>query len=227
MKARFFLFVLVSSLFFLLAACSSNEEMVDATLDSPAVTRADDSLVTPTSDPLQAIKEDTPLAVISTRSLRVRDEPSDDAKVTFAVKERQIFPVLAISANGKYLELEIPDAPGGRGWVDANFVTMQGDITNIERGVVPSTPTPISLPSPTAVIEIPEDAPRATVKTDGQRLRVRKAPDADAAIAGRVNDGDTVVILETSEDGKWAKIAGDAKSNPDGGWVAMEFLELE
>lgn len=227
MNARFFLFSIAFPILLIFAACSSDDEMIDGNLDSPSVTIADPATATPTVDPLQPIDEDAPLAVISTRSLRVRNEPSEEAEVIFAVKQREIYPVLAISADGKYLQLEIADAPDGFGWVDANFVTMKGDITNIERGVLPSTPTPIELPSPTPVELIPEDAKIAIVKTDGQRLRVREEPDADSAIAGRIYDGDQVTVLEESEDGKWTKIAGDNNENPDGGWVATEFLEIE
>lgn len=93
--------------------------------------------------------------------------------------------MLALSADGKFVELEIADAPGGHGWVDANFVTMQGDITNIERGVVPSTETPSAetpsaLPTPT-----PADGVPAIVKTDGQRLRACAKSPANAAVIGR------------------------------------------
>ena len=232
MNARFLIVITILSAQLLFAACSSDGEMIDANLDSPATEVAVDTSNDATPDPLQRIDEDAPLAVISTRSLRVRSEPSEDAKVIFSVKQREIYAVLALSADGKFVELEIADAPGGHGWVDANFVTMQGDITNIERGVVPSTETPSpetpsaetpsALPTPTPAGGVP-----AIVKTDGQRLRVRKEPKANAAVIGRVTNGEEVTVLEQSEDGKWAKIAADEQDNPDGGWVATEFLKLE
>ena len=68
------------------------------------------------------------------------------------------------------------------------------------------------------------DAKPATVKTNGQRLRVRKEPTADSPIAGRVENGDEVTIIETTTDGKWAKISPSGNDNLDGGWVAVEFL---
>ena len=186
MNARFLLVITILSAQLLFAACSSDGEMIDANLDSPATAVAVDTSNDATPDPLQRIDEDA-LGVISTRSLL--GKPSEDARVIFSVKRREIYAVLALSADGKFVELEIADAPGGHGWVDTNFVTMQGDITNIERGVVPSTETPSpetpsaetpsAMPTPT-----PADGVPAIVKTDGQRLRVRKEPKANAAVIG-------------------------------------------
>ena len=69
----------------------------------------------------------------------------------------------------------------------------------------------------------------AVVKTAGPRLRVRGQPSADAPIVGYAYPGETFQVLGKSEDGKWIQIAGSTAGkgeNPNGGWVAAEFLVL-
>jgi uncharacterized protein YgiM (DUF1202 family) len=56
---------------------------------------------------------------------------------------------------------------------------------------------------------------------------VRSQPATDAEIVGYVYNGESYQVLETSADGLWVKIAGDSAANtdnPNGGWVAAEFL---
>lgn len=232
MKLKFYLFSFCLLLTLILTACSSDEEQAPVDESTPTATAlVQEDPSTPTPDPLALLDEDAPMAVISTRSLRVRNEPSDAAKVIGAVRQHERYALLAISADGKYLQLEIDNMPNGTGWVDANFVTIQGDVTNIERGVIAKSDLPTATPLPTATLSkdrnTPGEGKSATVTTDGQRLRIHKEPNTDSPISGRVNDGDTVLVVETSQDGKWFKIASGGKDNPNGGWVAKEFLKFE
>ena len=76
---------------------------------------------------------------------------------------------------------------------------------------------------------IAPEAGYALVNTDGTRLRVRAEANTESEIAGYIYDGETYMVVEVSEDGTWVKIAGDTAEvtdNPDGGWVAAEFLVL-
>lgn len=237
MKLKVYLFSFCLSLTLILTACSSDEEQTPTDEPTPTATAlVQETPSTPTPDPLAILNEDAPMAVISTRSLRVRNEPSDKAKVIGSVRQHERYALLAFSADGKYLQLEIEQMPGGTGWVDTSFVTIQGDVTNIERGVIAKsdlpTATPRSTPPDTTATpsrdkNTPSDGRNATVTTNGQRLRIHKEPNTTSPISGRVNDGDTVLVVETSQDGKWLKIAAGGKDNPDGGWVAKEFLKFE
>lgn len=223
MKLKFLLLCFSLGIALTLTACWSDEEQ--AMVDEPTPTtlpRSQDAPSTPTRDPLALLDETAPMVVISTRSLRVRAEPEDEAKVIGAVRQHERYVLLAISANGKYLQVEVPALADGTGWIDANFVTIQGDITNIERGVTAKSESAALLPTPTQA-----EGKSARVVTDGQRLRVHKEPNTTSPISGRVNDGDMVNVVETSKDGKWQKIAPGGKDNPDGGWVATEFLKFE
>jgi uncharacterized protein YgiM (DUF1202 family) len=70
-------------------------------------------------------------ATISTRSLRVRSTPTDNGDIIGGVRQGDSYPVVGISSDGAWVQLEIPDVDGGAGWVSASLVTLEGDITNI------------------------------------------------------------------------------------------------
>lgn len=123
-------------------------------------------------------------ATITAESLRVRSAPSDNAEVVTGAREGESYPVIAISSDGAWLQLEIERAPEGNGWVASNFVTLEGDITNIptvevadvlaEAGIEPgaaATAEPTEEPTEEAAAEatpepteepVEEAAPEAT-----------------------------------------------------------------
>lgn len=70
-------------------------------------------------------------ATISTSSLRVRAEPNEDSDVVAGVRQGETYPVIGISSDGEWVQIEIDRAPDGTGWVSSSFVTLAGDITNI------------------------------------------------------------------------------------------------
>ncbi len=137
------------------------------------------------------------------------------------IKQGEQYAVLSLSSDGEWVQLAIPKAPGGKGWVSTNFVTVEGSIT--DAAVTEVKP---SLPKPTATGAAATAAPgTALVKIEAARLRVRAEPNTDAKIAGYVFNGESYPVQETTPDGKWVKIGGRAGTdNPDGGWVAAEFL---
>jgi uncharacterized protein YgiM (DUF1202 family) len=75
---------------------------------------------------------EAPTATVSTKSLRVRTTPSDDGEQIASVKQGESFPVVGISSDGEWIQISIKDGPDGKGWVSAEFVTLEGDITNIQ-----------------------------------------------------------------------------------------------
>ena len=156
------------------------------------------------------------LATVSAKSLRVRAEPKSDADVIFGVKQGEQYKVIGLSSDGEWVELNLPDAPQGTGWVSANFVTVEGTITDAAVTKV--------VPSATKVTAAPGTA---TVATEGTRLRVREQPNSSAAIAGYIYNGETYPVLETSSDGAWFRIGGrTGTDNLNGGWVSAEFLVI-
>jgi uncharacterized protein YgiM (DUF1202 family) len=190
--------------------------------------------------------QDQAKATVTARSLRVRGAPSPTGEVVGGVKEGEVYDVVGLSSDGEWIQLAVPAIPGGSGWVSANFVEVQGSIT--EAAILEAVPTvavtaattaetvttetvtagAISLPTPTRAPQIAADPGTATVaNTEGVRLRVRAQPSADAEIVGYVYDGEVYPVVETSADGLWTQIGGlPDTDNVNGGWVASEFLVL-
>jgi uncharacterized protein YgiM (DUF1202 family) len=161
--------------------------------------------------------------VITARSLRVRGEPSADAEVVSGVREGEIYKVMSISEDGEWVQLAIARAPGGNGWVSANFVSVNGEISGAAEGAAAGDTTGDEGP---AMVEVPK-AGMALIFTDGTRLRVRAEPSVDAEIVGYVHNGEIYPVVGLNDDETWVQIEGAADSdNPDGGWVAAEFVVI-
>ena len=84
-----------------------------------------------TPEPTALSGVEAPTVTISTTSLRVRTEPSDDSEQVASAKEGESFPVTGISSDGEWIQIAIEGGPDGKGWVSAEFVTLTGDITDI------------------------------------------------------------------------------------------------
>jgi hypothetical protein len=160
----FGLFVLV----FALAACQP-VQAPGAVEQEPTGTEAPSAGTVPGVGPA--------MATITADSLRVRSAPSDTAEVVTGARAGETYPVVAISSDGAWLQLEIERAPEGTGWVAASFVTLEGDITNIptveveaaeeatEEPAAEATPEPTEEPAEEATEEPAEEAtPEATAE---------------------------------------------------------------
>jgi len=185
-----------------------------------------------------AMTEGGAMATVATRSLRVRQDPDEASEVVAGIAAGETYRVIGLSTDGQWIQLAIENTPNGAGWVSANFVTVEGDITDLTSGPTASTATTTTATTTkstttasittTAVTLVPTPQPGfALVRTDGIRLRVRGEPTTDAPIVGYAYDGETYQVVATSGDGLWVQIppaTGDNTDNPDGGWVAAEFL---
>lgn len=182
----------------------------------------------------EAMTASSAMATVAARSLRVRQTPDETSEVVAGIAAGETYRVVGLSEDGQWIQLAIESAPEGAGWVSANFVTVEGDITNLAAGAGASTPTTTTQTSATSTITttdltlLPTPQPGfAVVNTDGTRLRVRSEPNTDAPIVGYAYDGESYQVIATSGDGIWIQIppaTGDNTDNPDGGWVAAEFL---
>lgn len=153
------------------------------------------------------------IATINVPSLRLHPQPNEDSAVIGGLNQGEQYKVIGISSKGRWLRLEVLDARNGAGWVDASFVTVKGDITDVPTtdgtGEALSRPTP----APGGVV----------VQTDGTRLRVRSEPNTDAEILTYIYDGEAYQILAVTEDEAWMRL--DLPGISGGGWVAAEFLQ--
>ncbi|MCB0108724.1 MAG: SH3 domain-containing protein [Caldilineaceae bacterium] len=183
-----------------------------------------------TSDPLA--EEGGAMATVATRSLRVRQTPDENSEVVAGIAEGESYRVLALSDDGLWVQLAIDSAPDGNGWVSTNFVSVEGDITDLAAGEAAAGEAAMdeaagTIPEVT-LVPTPQSG-FGIVNTDGVRLRVRSGPSTDDPIVGYIYDGESYQILETSADGLWVRIpasTGDNTDNTEGGWVAAEFLTI-
>ncbi len=180
------------------------------------------------------------VATIATRSLRVRQDPGEDAEVIYGVSEGEEYRVLEISPDGGWVRLAIADAPDGSGWVAAGLVSVLGELDGgamSEEAAATEEPTaeePAAEEPEAEATEVAEEeaiAPPAAgmvqIVTDGTRLRVRAEPSTEAEIAGYVYNSEEYEFVGQSDDGVWVQIGGataEDTDNPDGGWVAAEFV---
>jgi uncharacterized protein YgiM (DUF1202 family) len=121
---------LVSGLLVLAACQPVRPESVVAAEQTAAAAGATPAAGTPTATALAGVE--APTATVSTKSLRVRTTPSDDGEQIASVKQGESFPVVGISSDGEWIQISIEGGPDGKGWVSAEFVTLEGDITNIQ-----------------------------------------------------------------------------------------------
>ena len=226
------------------AACTPlDPSMTLAPSDAPAGPGAE--ATAPAAEEAAAPEGTGAMATVATRSLRVRSAPNPDAEVVAGVREGETYPVVDLSSDGEWVLLAVPAAPDGQGWVAANLVSINGTLSGSADAILVPTPAAAgeATPAPAeeatvtddaaaedaaAPIEVPVPDPGfAVVVTDGTRLRVRAEATTDSDIVGYVYAGEVYEVLGTSDDGVWVQIAGSTEAvsdNPDGGWVAAEFL---
>jgi uncharacterized protein YgiM (DUF1202 family) len=142
---------------------------------------------------------------VSTDRLRVRALPVEDAEIVARVTEGNTYPVIGISSDGEWLQIEVDEAPEGSGWVSAEFVTLAGDITNIPIVDVPmpvatatADPTEEATPeaTPEATAEPTEEAtPEATPEATEEPTE-EATPEATAMPDEEATDLGTVTVAE-------------------------------
>ncbi len=207
----------------LLGGCTIPFALPATTLPQPIDGEATPTAVAGTADPL--MEEGGAMATVATRSLRVRQNPDENSEVVAGIAAGESYRVLALSDDGLWIQLAIDSAVDGNGWVSTNFVTVEGDITDLAGGDSAAA-SETAAPTDLTLLPTPQSG-FSVVNTDGVRLRVRSGPSADTPIVGYIYDGESYEILETSADGAWVRIPASTGSNTDnteGGWVAAEFL---
>ncbi len=156
---RIVLIVALMTAVALLAACQpiTPEDMQSALASQPIATAG---AAEGSQESTAAAAGDGAMATVAARSLRVRAQPSESAEVVAGIREGEQYEVIGRSSDGLWIELAIPQATQGSGWVSANFVTVAGAITDTEVSSAPvATATPAEEPVAT---EAPTEEPVAT-----------------------------------------------------------------
>lgn len=184
-------------------------------------------------------------ATIDAASLRVRQGPGDDYERVAGVTEGESYEVLAMTSDGAWIQLAVEDAPDGQGWVSTEFVTLEGDITNI--ATVPADGAEADAAAETGEADTAAQTEEAvaseTDASDSQGettlnavgealiqtplpLRVRSEPDdtVDNKI-GSVYNLEEYPVLDISDDGQWILIDVPRLSD-NGGWVWWENVVI-
>jgi|GEM_PF-885163 len=112
----------------------------------------EEATVAPTEVAPAVAETSVATATVSTRSLRVRAEPNETAEVVAGINEGEIYNVIGLSSDGLWVQLEIPAAVNGNGWVSANLVTLQGAITD---AVITEVPTSTTVTTDTTPVATP------------------------------------------------------------------------
>lgn len=254
-RNRIAFFAAIGATVFLLVACQPIQDpaLLEAVQTAPDAANAETTQ--DTTDDVPDVGVEPAQATVNTSSLRVREAPFEDSEMIAGIKQGETYPVLSISSDGEWIQLEgIPQASDGIGWVSSEFVTLEGDITNIATVEVatdasaPQDTTPSedigdteeavaeeeameSEDSATEASEVetpvePPAAGFAAINTTTP-LRVRSAPttEEDNKI-GNVFHGEIYEVLEISEDGQWVRIDVPELDPENGGWVSAEFVVL-
>lgn len=82
----------------------------------------------PAAEPTAAGEDRTRLATVRTDGsrLNVRSGPGAAYPVVAKAENGSSYPVLAEEADGGWVQIEVPDAAEGQGWVSARFVSLSG-----------------------------------------------------------------------------------------------------
>ena len=142
----------------------------------------------------------TQLAIITTRSLRVRSKPETIAEVLAGVTAGEAYPVAGFSADGEWVAIFFPDIDDPV-WVSASLVELRDTELIVRLG-------------------------RFTVATaEDQRLRLRSEPTLEAPIVGHILRGESFSALGVSVDGAWTLLVDAGVDGPT--WASTAFLLAE
>jgi uncharacterized protein YraI len=120
------------------------------------------------------------------------------------------------SSDSQWYVVSVPVAPGGIGWVSAQYVLPE-NTTGLP--VVASPPVP---PTVELVPPQPED-PQATSLTE---VYVRTGPGEDYPAYGIAKTGATVRVVGKSEDGQWLTVRLNPQIVGAGyGWVSIHYVQ--
>lgn len=161
------------------------------------------------TEPVVVNVGDGAVATVTASSLRVRAQPSTTAEVVAGIRQGEQYAVIGRSSDGLWLELAVPRAAQGRGWVSSNFVTVSGSIADAEVVTPPvvaaATPVPTEAPAEEAAeaapTEVPaeeaaEAAPTETPAEETAEAAPTETPAEEAAEVVTPEPGFALVIAE-------------------------------
>lgn len=179
---------------------------------SPTPTRRNTRTPFPTLTPrVSPSPTFAPLRAVVTDTLRVREQPNTAARILGRLQPQTVVALLSRTDDSQWFSIEYPEASGRIGWIFGEVVAPQGDINTLPIG--------LNAPKP------PAGAIYATVKTEGDPLRMRAGPGINYEIVTRIPDAARVLVIAKTPDETWYQILYPPDSGQRG-WVSGEFLAL-
>ncbi len=170
--------------------------------------------ITPTPVPPTPTATTVPVSGMTTTQVNVRATPSTaGTQIALLPPFAKVQIIGKDDAGGWYMIL-YPDAPGGTGWVTAQYINVLQGQDQIP--VVVGVPTQGSAPGQT-----PGSSSTGTII---EQVNVRKGPGTDFDALGTLSPKDVVAVTGKDPSGAWLQI--QFTGAPGGiGWVAASFVE--
>lgn len=179
----------------------------------PFATRRNTSTPFPTLTPRPAATPTgIPIRAVVTDTLRVRESPSTEARILGRLRKDDTVLLLSRTDDNQWFSIEYPPTSGQIGWIFGEVVVPQGDTRVLPIGSV--------VPKP------PEGAAYATVRTEGDPLRMRAGPGTSYEVLARIPDLTRLLVVARSPDQVWFQVVFPAGSGQRG-WVSGDFLRFE
>lgn len=205
----FFVFALLAVALF--TACGPGPSPTPDTIPSrtPRATRTPFPTLTPRAS---RTPTPTPISAVVTDTLRVREQPSTSARILGRLPKDSTVLLLSRTDDSDWFSIEYPQGTGQLGWIFGEVVVPRGDATTL--------PVGFAAPKP------PEGAVFATVKSEGDALRMRAGPGTNYEIVARIPDRTRITLIAKLADSSWYQTIYPAGSGTIG-WISGDFVTLE
>lgn len=193
------------------AGCSFSVDVIEA--DTPTALVVTSTLpASPTSKPSETPLPPLPTSTVApaagttSTQVNVRVEPSTAGEVVGIIPANTNVEIIGKDPGGNWWQISYPLAPGGKGWVTAEFVVTTGEPIVPVVGGAGVNPNGDHV----AIIQ--------------QQLNVRSGPGTSFNSIGTLNARDVVTLTGKDASGTWLQIVFAA--GPDGlGWVNAAFVQ--
>ncbi len=152
------------------------------------------------------------ITAVVTDTLRVREQPSTDARILGRLQRDNVVRLLSRTDDNQWFSIEYPEGSGNIGWIFGEVVVASSETAAL----------PIGLNAPRP----PQGAVYATVRGDGGALRVRAGPGTTYEIVSRIPDGARILLVAKLPDNSWYQTVYPPGSATTG-WVSGDFVTLE
>ncbi len=215
----------------LLSACS-------ASIEQPGVTETPTPLpfytatlpptptrqVSPTPAPSLPPPTPAPVSGVTSTQVNVRSGPQTGLESLGILQAGSPVEVLGRDESGQWLAINFPQSPAGLGWVSAQFVEIQVEVSSLN--VLQSAPQPeATLIPPIVGPEATATPQKRTARTTSQ-INLRSGPASTFESLGLLDANTTVTLTGRNLINTWVQIEYPPGSS-ERAWVAVAYLTYE